>query len=280
MTKHDSVNNPAHYVSHPSGVECIQITEHMGFNLGNAIKYIWRADLKADALEDLRKAAWYLGREIDKREGDPKYRKADYVPGFSAGCDTNPYAWQPWVGGEKAPVPKGAIVDIKWRQGATSYGLEAGHMNITAPHVVEWEHIGSRYDIMAWRLSNLPVDTWQPWGGGDMPVPKGTLIDVQYRGRRASGVEAGGTHARRWTRENKYGDITAWRLAETKPTMPHPWIMWQGGEMPVPKGTLVDVQHRDGEVFKAVPAGLAMRSAWTWRHAGVSGDIIGYRLAE
>jgi hypothetical protein len=64
----DPVNHPKHYMSHPSGVECIQITEHMGFNLGNAIKYVWRADLKTDALEDLRKAIWYIDREIQKRE--------------------------------------------------------------------------------------------------------------------------------------------------------------------------------------------------------------------
>lgn len=64
----DAVNHPPHYVSHPSGVECIQITEHMGFNLGNAIKYIWRADLKNDAIEDLRKAEFYIKREIQKRE--------------------------------------------------------------------------------------------------------------------------------------------------------------------------------------------------------------------
>ena len=63
----DPVNNPKHYTSHPSGVDCIQITEHMGFNLGNAIKYIWRADLKDDAIEDLRKARWYIEREITKR---------------------------------------------------------------------------------------------------------------------------------------------------------------------------------------------------------------------
>jgi len=63
----DVVNNPKHYTSHPSGVDCIQITEHMGFNLGNAMKYIWRADLKDDALEDLRKAEWYIRREIEKR---------------------------------------------------------------------------------------------------------------------------------------------------------------------------------------------------------------------
>ncbi len=63
----DSVNHPAHYNAHPSGIECIQVTEHMGFNLGNAMKYIWRADLKQDAIEDLRKARWYIDREITKR---------------------------------------------------------------------------------------------------------------------------------------------------------------------------------------------------------------------
>ena len=65
---HDPVNHPKHYTNHPSGIECIQITEHMGFNLGNAIKYIWRADLKNDAVEDLKKAVWYVQREIDKRD--------------------------------------------------------------------------------------------------------------------------------------------------------------------------------------------------------------------
>ena len=63
----DAVEHPKHYRSHPSGVECITITEHMGFNLGNALKYIWRADLKNDAVEDLRKAEWYIRREIDRR---------------------------------------------------------------------------------------------------------------------------------------------------------------------------------------------------------------------
>jgi hypothetical protein len=64
----EAVNHPAHYVSHPSGIECIQVTEHMGFSLGNAVKYIWRADLKNDAIEDLEKAAWYLAREIERRK--------------------------------------------------------------------------------------------------------------------------------------------------------------------------------------------------------------------
>ena len=58
--------NPPHYQDHPSGVECIQITEHMNFCLGNAIKYIWRAGLKNNAIEDLEKARWYLDREIER----------------------------------------------------------------------------------------------------------------------------------------------------------------------------------------------------------------------
>jgi len=64
---HDPVNAPRHYRSHPSGVECISVTEHFGFNVGNAIKYLWRAGLKSDnAIEDLRKAAWYVNREIER----------------------------------------------------------------------------------------------------------------------------------------------------------------------------------------------------------------------
>lgn len=62
----DAVNHPGHYCSHPSGVECIAITEHMNFCVGNAMKYLWRAGLKADAIEDLEKARWYIGREIER----------------------------------------------------------------------------------------------------------------------------------------------------------------------------------------------------------------------
>ena len=62
---HDPVNHPSHYTQHPSGVEAIEITEHFNFNCGNAIKYIWRAGLKSDSpVEDLRKARWYIEREI------------------------------------------------------------------------------------------------------------------------------------------------------------------------------------------------------------------------
>lgn len=73
----DPVNHPAHYISDPSGVECIQVTRHRNFNVGNAIKYLWRAGLKSDAaqgdqakhVEDLRKAVWYIEDEIARISG-------------------------------------------------------------------------------------------------------------------------------------------------------------------------------------------------------------------
>ena len=63
----DNINHPQHYNNHPSGIECIQVTEHMNFCLGNAVKYIWRAGLKDTNKEkDLQKAIWYLNREIER----------------------------------------------------------------------------------------------------------------------------------------------------------------------------------------------------------------------
>lgn len=72
----DNVNHPEHYTSHPSGVECITITRHYCFDIGNAIKYLWRAGLKRDAdlsnvdkeIEDLRKAIWYINDRINELE--------------------------------------------------------------------------------------------------------------------------------------------------------------------------------------------------------------------
>lgn len=68
------VNHPTHYTSHPSGIECIQVTEHYNFNVGNAIKYCWRNGLKVEegkdavdaSIKDLKKAVWYLEREISR----------------------------------------------------------------------------------------------------------------------------------------------------------------------------------------------------------------------
>lgn len=69
----DPVDHPEHYTQNPSGIECITITRHMNFNLGNAVKYIWRFGLKPNpnSLVDLRKAIWYLQDEIKRLEGEP-----------------------------------------------------------------------------------------------------------------------------------------------------------------------------------------------------------------
>lgn len=64
----DPVNHPPHYTGHASGVECIQITEHMNFCRGNAVKYIWRCGEKGDPVQDLKKARWYIDREIERLE--------------------------------------------------------------------------------------------------------------------------------------------------------------------------------------------------------------------
>lgn len=64
----NSVDHPEHYASHPSGAECIEIAEWFSFNLGNVIKYVWRAGKKGDRIEDLKKARWYLEREIEREE--------------------------------------------------------------------------------------------------------------------------------------------------------------------------------------------------------------------
>lgn len=65
------VNHPDHYNEHPSGVECIDIVRHMNFNLGNVIKYLWRAGLKDGNtnIQDLEKAKWYLEDEINRIKG-------------------------------------------------------------------------------------------------------------------------------------------------------------------------------------------------------------------
>jgi hypothetical protein len=82
FTKPDPVDHPSHYNSHPSGVEAITITQHYSFNVGNAIKYLWRAGLKsADPIEDLRKAAWYCAQEIKRLEADRARHMSNHVPG-------------------------------------------------------------------------------------------------------------------------------------------------------------------------------------------------------
>ena len=68
----DPVNHPPHYTSHLSGIEAIEVIRHMNFNLGNAMKYLWRAGIKDKKkhIEDLQKAIFYINDEIKRLQGD------------------------------------------------------------------------------------------------------------------------------------------------------------------------------------------------------------------
>ena len=73
-----NVGKPAHYNSHPSGIECIDVTRHYCFSIGNAIKYLWRAGLKKEQgktnrqkeIEDLQKAIWYINDRIKELQNE------------------------------------------------------------------------------------------------------------------------------------------------------------------------------------------------------------------
>lgn len=62
-----NIDHPNHYNQVP-GVECIDVAEKFGFCLGNSIKYIWRSKHKGNRIEDLKKAIWYIEREISNIE--------------------------------------------------------------------------------------------------------------------------------------------------------------------------------------------------------------------
>jgi hypothetical protein len=67
LKKYNPITKPKHYNSYPD-IEVIQLTEHMNFCRGNVVKYIARAEFKRSELEDLKKAMWYLSREINRLE--------------------------------------------------------------------------------------------------------------------------------------------------------------------------------------------------------------------
>lgn len=76
-----SVDHPSHYNASGSGIECIDVVEWMSFNLGNAMKYLWRADHKGRPIEDLEKAVWYINREIARRQQHDRSQSAAALHG-------------------------------------------------------------------------------------------------------------------------------------------------------------------------------------------------------
>lgn len=123
-----TVDHPEHY-QHPSGVECIDVVEHLPFNVGNAIKYLWRAGRKGDVLEDLRKAEWYVAREIKRLERQAK-------PEWGSSSE-NPLRWI-WTG--KAWRWRGCPC---WDTHAPSKRLCGKAARPEFPDVIGWNFDGS-----------------------------------------------------------------------------------------------------------------------------------------
>lgn len=100
----DVVEHPTHYTSHPSGIECIEITRHHNFPVGNAIKYLWRAGLKQEEgrdqvdkqIEDLRKAKQYIDFEIETLER----QRGDKITEMPIKGHTQFVEWKPPAAGE------------------------------------------------------------------------------------------------------------------------------------------------------------------------------------
>lgn len=77
--------NPKYYKEHPSGIECIDITRHYCFDIGNAIKYLWRAGLKTEQglsskqkeIEDLNKAIWYIQDRIKQLQHEEETKESN-----------------------------------------------------------------------------------------------------------------------------------------------------------------------------------------------------------
>lgn len=175
-SEHDPVNHPQHYTSHPSGVECIAIAEHMSFCLGNAVKYIWRADLKDDASEDLRKAVWYIERELDLRERRQiskrqpelsiidKIRTGVAVLVVLAALPFAAFANPPPAGSEDAQV-MGPYKDWIINQHQAKSGV--GCCAIADGRLVEERTVGNHYEV---RLLHPETLENPPLGWVEVPV--------------------------------------------------------------------------------------------------------------
>jgi hypothetical protein len=124
----EEVTHPPHYTEHPSGVECIEITEHMNFCLGNAVKYIWRAGLKTDdPMKDLRKAVWYIQREIERVQDLTGYAA---LAGECVSTEEDGQSDSQWIRREDYPYnfPSDLLhhndeIEVMFKDGETQRGL-------------------------------------------------------------------------------------------------------------------------------------------------------------
>lgn len=75
----ETVNHPRHYNLHPSGVEAVDVCEQMSFNVGNAVKYLFRHEHKG-GVEDLRKSLWYIKRELTNLTSRKRFDQSILAP--------------------------------------------------------------------------------------------------------------------------------------------------------------------------------------------------------
>lgn len=122
----DPVNRPSHYTAHPSGVECIEISEHLCANLAQALQYVWRAPYKGRMAEDLAKARWFIVRECARRTG----MSGTYLPALDVALHT-------------------AFGRVIAAEGTTPFGVFVAH--------IRRAHFGPAYDCdpLHWALDEL-----------------------------------------------------------------------------------------------------------------------------
>lgn len=174
----DEVNKPPHYTKHPSGVECIEITEHMNFCLGNAIKYIWRAGLKTDdPIKDLKKAAWYIEREIkciskqDRKEALNELTRVSEELGL--------YGVPEREGGDEV-TDRGNSVE---NQGNNGVIIPSGN-------------------------------DWILWSGGNCPVDPAQRVEVLFRNGTTDDTRRADLWYWKWVKEDNSYDIIAYRVVK------------------------------------------------------------------
>ena len=88
--------NPAHYKSHPSGIECIQVLYPLYYGAGNAIKYLWRLGMKDEDLQEISKAMWYVMHSMD---ADMNYFDNPFASrvAYSMWQDAEPEGYRKWA---------------------------------------------------------------------------------------------------------------------------------------------------------------------------------------
>lgn len=233
----EEVSHPKHYTNSPSGIECIQITEHMNFCIGNAVKYCWRAGLKTtDPLKDLRKAAWYISREIERVEKAQQAEKeaaASEVPEFRPTLvdyfkdrkkhweNHNPFI-EGWITHDGISYgallkPCGTAVRVRRRDGSedtTIYAALAGNWcwKWNDDDITHYQYVEGGFDLDALIFHRRVADgeSCGAFFTDHPPLSNPTLIVALESGKFVTDKAA----SFQWTERGDENDIVAYQYAE------------------------------------------------------------------